>query len=468
MSQLPTAKEVTNLFLYGQTTTPSNLTSESLIRPNGYTLPPRPVDTDTYMAGPGRFATPDKFEIVKKFLNPLTDLTSFQLAPGAYTKEMLWTAFGISLLGQDFSRRAVLIDQTEHDDGKDDFLERAYIWNTTAFSIKDGARFIVEMNGTRYIEDFAVVPFLNGGVKENFDFVAGSTFGSILNSFLEPKVDPSKIGRRVDFDFSTNRTVQGRFTLDDYIAASTSSSAAPANLLLGAYILANGTDFVDRLYNSGATKFLDNTGRFIAYDGTGANSLSPATFDNIAIDRNLRVALNTIGIHLIGGSGSDALLGGVRGDVLNGGVGADTLTGGLGNDYLEGGQDLDTYQFSGTWGLDTIVDTDGQGFIQIDGTTLAGGAQYGDARVSRDTQDRTYTQAGNGRLIVDGSIIIEGYSAGTLGLSMTGAVADVDPITSGPTILGDLQTNPLSFGIANMGSLGGQRDMHSQALLKWQ
>ena len=330
------------------------------------------------MAGPGRFATPDKFEIVKKFLNPLTDLTSFQLAPGAYTKQMLWTAFGISLLEQDFSRRAVLIDQTEHDDGKDDFLERAYIWNTTAFSIKDGARFIVEMNGTRYIEDFAVVPFLNRGVKENFDFVAGSTFGYILNSLMEPKVDPSKIGRRVDFDFSTNRTVQGRFTLDDYIAASTSSSAAPANLLLGAYILANGTDFVDRLYNSGATKFLDNTGRFIAYDGTGANSLSPATFDNIAIDRNLRVALNTIGIHLIGGSGSD---------------------------------------------------------------TLLGGAQYGDNRVSKDAQGNTYTQVGNGRLIVNGNIIIEGYSAGTLGLTMTGAVADVSPVTIAPEILGDLKTD---------------------------
>ena len=172
--------------------------------------------------------------------------------------------------------------------------------------------------------------------------------------------------------------------------------------------------------------------------------------------------------YLFGGQGADTLNGQGFADHLYGGAGNDIFNGLGGNDYLEGGAGIDNYQFSGTWGLDTIVDTDGQGFIQIDGTTLTGGAQYGDARVSRDAQDRTYTQVGNGRLIVDGSIIIEGYSAGTLGLSMTGAVADVDPITSGPTILGDLQTNPLSFGIANMGSLGGQRDMHSQALLKWQ
>ena len=172
--------------------------------------------------------------------------------------------------------------------------------------------------------------------------------------------------------------------------------------------------------------------------------------------------------YLFGGQGADALNGQGFADHLYGGAGNDIFNGLGGNDYLEGGAGIDTYQFSGTWGLDTIVDTDGQGFIQIDGTTLTGGAQYGDARVSKDAQGNTYTQVGNGRLIVNGSIIIEGFSAGILGLTMTGAVVDVNPVTSGPVILGDLQTNPLNFGIANMGSLLSQRDMHSQALLKWQ
>jgi Ca2+-binding RTX toxin-like protein len=70
-----------------------------------------------------------------------------------------------------------------------------------------------------------------------------------------------------------------------------------------------------------------------------------------------------------------------------------------------------------------------------------GGAQYGDSRVSRDPQGHTDTQLGNGRIAIDGSIIIEGYSAGTLGLTMTGAVVDVNPVTITPAILGDLYAN---------------------------
>jgi hypothetical protein len=207
MNQLPTAEEVTNLYLYGQIKKPTDMTDETLIRASTDFPPPVPIDVDTYMAGPGRFATPDKFEIVKKFLNPLTDLSSFQLAPGTYTKNQLFSAFGIAV-------GFITIDQSQYDDGKDDFLERAYIWNTTAFMIKDGAEFVVEPGGNRYINNFAVIPYLKTGAKENFDFAAGSLFGNIANSLLEPKVDPSKIGRRVDFDFSTNRTMITRFNLE--------------------------------------------------------------------------------------------------------------------------------------------------------------------------------------------------------------------------------------------------------------
>lgn len=364
------------------------------------------------MSGPGRFATPDKFEIVKKFLNPLTDLTSFQLVPGSYTKAMLWSAFGISPLEVDFSRRNVSIDQAQYDDGKDDFLERAYIWNTTAFAIKDGARFVVEMDGTRYIEDFAVVPFLNIGAKENFDFAAGSFFGNIANSLLEPKVDPSKIGRRVDFDFSTNRTVQPRFTFNDYVAASTSSSAAPSNPLLYAYIAANSTDFLDRFYNTGATKFLDIAGRFVAYDGAGANSLSPATFDNIAIDRNLRVALDTKGINMFGGAGADTLLGGVRDDVLNGGVGAGTLTGGTGADVLLGGQDYDTYFADSS---DTITDSDGKGVVNLGGNQLGLAKRKKGEVEYKDGAGNSYVQSGS-TLSINGGLNILNFSSGDLGI----------------------------------------------------
>lgn len=63
------AQEVTNLYLYGQDTTPSDLSDESLIRPNP--ISPNPVldiDVQDYMQnGGGRFAIGSQFEIIKKF-----------------------------------------------------------------------------------------------------------------------------------------------------------------------------------------------------------------------------------------------------------------------------------------------------------------------------------------------------------------------------------------------------------------
>ena len=90
-----------------------------------------------------------------------------------------------------------------------------------------------------------------------------------------------------------------------------------------------------------------------------------------------------LGDRLYGGAGNDTLSGLGGADYLEGNSGNDTLDGGAGNDVLLGGAGNDTYQFKGSYGKDTILDSDGQGSIQIDGATLNGGAQYGDNRVYR-------------------------------------------------------------------------------------
>jgi Ca2+-binding RTX toxin-like protein len=404
MSQLPTAEQVTNLFLYGQTTTPSNLASDSLIREAAKTTPVS-IDIDTYMAGPGRFATPDKFAFVRAFLNPdpLLDFSSYRLPAGTYTKAQLFVELGISVAW-------IGIDQSQYADGQDDFLERAYIWNKTAFKISDGATFVVAANGNRHIDGFAVVPHLNLGKLENFDFEAGSFFGQIVNALLEPKVDPSKIGRVVEFDFSSNRTVQNGFTFANYLAASSASVSADPGLY--AYITANATGFLDRLYNSGITQFLDGSGRFIAYGTDAGDSVSTATFDNVAIDRNLRVALDTKGINIFAGKGADAILGGVRDDVLNGGTGADSLTGGSGADTLLGGKDFDTYYADNR---DTIRDTDGKGIVDLGGKKLGRAERKKGELEYKDTAGNRYLQTGT-TLIINGGLKIESWKNGDLGI----------------------------------------------------
>ena len=146
----------------------------------------------------------------------------------------------------------------------------------------------------------------------------------------------------------------------------------------------------------------------------------------------------------VGNVGADLFVGGDKSDLFIGADGADTLQGRGGSDMLLGGTGFDTYLYEaslGDNGLDTVYDSDASGRLVIDGQQLTGGAQLGDARVSRDAQGHTYTQAGGGRLVVDGKFVIERWNAGQLGLTMTGAVADVNPVTGGPAILGDLQTN---------------------------
>jgi Ca2+-binding RTX toxin-like protein len=74
--------------------------------------------------------------------------------------------------------------------------------------------------------------------------------------------------------------------------------------------------------------------------------------------------------HLYGGGGSDGLNGNAGSDYLFGGSAADTLVGGTGVDYLAGGEGDDDYQFATGDGVDTIVDSDGQGHIFINGTLV--------------------------------------------------------------------------------------------------
>ncbi|OGS74653.1 MAG: hypothetical protein A2063_10315 [Gallionellales bacterium GWA2_60_142] len=149
--------------------------------------------------------------------------------------------------------------------------------------------------------------------------------------------------------------------------------------------------------------------------------------------------------------GSDAnetdITGANAADALFGGGGDDKLTGGRGNDHLEGGRGNDTYVYTQGDGLDTILDTDGNGQIKIDTITLSGGNQYGDNRVfcGKDATGAShlYTVVAENKddqgnlvsrdLIVDGALLIKGYipTAGNhLGIDLTAAVADVNPTTT--------------------------------------
>lgn len=139
---------------------------------------------------------------------------------------------------------------------------------------------------------------------------------------------------------------------------------------------------------------------------------------------------------LYGLEGNDDLNGGAGNDELYGGVGNDTLSGGKGNDYLEDVHGFDTYQLSAYDGSDTIIDTDGQGKITLDGIQIKG--QVGIAanqwiQAGNTWQDRQHligynlvTQAdGSQDLLIaaaDNTIILKNWSDGELGITLDNAI----------------------------------------------
>ncbi len=157
--------------------------------------------------------------------------------------------------------------------------------------------------------------------------------------------------------------------------------------------------------------------------------------------------------HLYGMAGDDTLNGMGGNDYVEGGAGDDTLEGGLGNDMLLGGQGNDTYLYTngGTNqdGFDTLLDSDGQGSIVVDGNTLAGGDIYGDTRVHRDADKHLYVDVRPGRLVIDGNLMVQNYQTGNLGISLsTNPVAE--PVADTAIIYGDLAAqdqDPVSVGV---------------------
>ncbi|WP_166871279.1 putative Ig domain-containing protein [Massilia mucilaginosa] len=393
---LPTAVEITNFYLYGKTAVPADLTDAALVRSSGI-VESFDIAVVEYMAGPGRFVVPADFEAVNRFLSPtLHDTSSHALVPGVYDKKEIFATMGIE-------SAIVKVNQSWHDDHNGDYLDRAYIWGNTAFYIASSARFIIEKDGRRHIEDFAILPYVNKDSFENFDLTGGDIFTDFANNKIGPRIDPSSVGRTEKLITGLGRRINFRFTNEALLPLRSvnfnSMGRSAGNGVLPIEVIWENEEFLTKLWNARSTRFIDNAGRGIVYGTDNADVMdadylkrSKLSFD---IDPRLKKAIEDYGVAIVGAGGADELTGGVRGDALYGGIGNDTLTGGagkdkllggVGNDKLDGGTDNDllnagegddTYVFSGNYGNDVIYDLGGVGRIQIDGVTIGKGIANG-------------------------------------------------------------------------------------------
>lgn len=163
------AEKVTRYFLYGSDNNPSNLIDESLIRSSTEKVSIDVPLTDYMTYGPGRFALGAQFDLIKGFFGQ-----SFGLPPGEYTKAQIAAHLGLSDYG--LYRQQGLLD-----DGQGDLLSRAYVWASTSFKLSDDVRFVISASGEKTISNFSVMPNLNDGAKENFDWGSNSYLSKVAN-----------------------------------------------------------------------------------------------------------------------------------------------------------------------------------------------------------------------------------------------------------------------------------------------
>jgi len=164
---------------------------------------------------------------------------------------------------------------------------------------------------------------------------------------------------------------------------------------------------------------------------------------------------------MVGGIGADWMMGGNEADLLLGNGGDDHIGGGKGNDTLIGGAGVDTYIINAGDGHDTILDSDGQGVINLGALLARGSATTGldpakwrqSGEVWQDQQNGiTYTRIvseGETRLLIkrgDASVLVRGWTDGQLGITLgAGAAVALPGLATSFHLEGDLQpVNPYS------------------------
>ena len=161
--------------------------------------------------------------------------------------------------------------------------------------------------------------------------------------------------------------------------------------------------------------------------GVRAGSVGEPAFISFGSDQDdtLTGGNLSVGDRLYGAEGDDTIEGRAGADYLEGNSGDDTLKGGADDDMLVGGAGFDSYVYNEGDGFDTVTDSDGLGRIVYNGRSLGGGAKIGE-NVYKDVfavdlivlDDDIDGQS----LLIDGSILVENFKDGDLGIHLEGHV----------------------------------------------
>ena len=375
---LPTAQDVTNIYLYGQKDKPNDLLDPSTWPVNDPTFDGKiviEVDNETFINQIARFFDASSFDLIKIFMGLDATYSDYWESnashPAFRTYEQCRSAReagsqaiqnamsnGVLLTKQDLAEiyglefYGITLNHAEYDADHPDYIERTYIWASQAFKIGDDTRFIIHPDGTREIQNFSIDFYGD----ENFDF-AGGQDSNIGNPALEPVIDPSDIGHKVDFKFVGASPSVPQITEQSFQSLYENNKYS-ANKLNWPTLTVEMQKLVDDLFHNGdrPIAFLDDNNRPIIYSKSSGGKIEGTKTSHI-VDGELvdiskdRFYINILwGIHLgfdqennlaeyvkngityIGGKGDDQIYGTDKDDHFHGGSGTNILSGGLGKD----------------------------------------------------------------------------------------------------------------------------------------
>ncbi len=366
MARIQYTTEIISSYLFDQLSLPTNLVDNDLIRASNAKGDDVKIDATWYMtAGPGRFALPSLSPLVQAFFARDSQGNYLhQLAGRAtpYTKSELANQSGTGLLPIDTVQFE--FQQYEYDDGADNIAERSYIWNSTGFSIPNVAQFYVDPStGERSIGNLKIQSLhtidSNRYPEENFDYDSDDWLAYIdsLLGISQDRLDPSRIGRKVSFDFDGSQwpTMTGSATGGGYGVAEFDQDVAKelanrgalfgANFVTSGLALHNQTiEFLQDLFDNGPARFLDHEDRPILYGTLDGDTLDANDAEDFPFFKDGGYVEN--GVVIVAGDGTDIVYGTKKDDALYGGKGDDTFEAGgsinplNSNDYYSSGDDL--------------------------------------------------------------------------------------------------------------------------------
>jgi hypothetical protein len=320
--------DITTRLVFGTSTPGSDPNTH--IRPDATTSQPPSLSlkmSDYLTEGAGRYALPSRAPIVSAFFS---DVTSRNLADGTYTLAQLRTALSLGVGGDGSTQFSV--SQYITGTTSSDFMERAYIFGSTGFELKDNMRFVV--NGVNYtIENLEVI-----ALQDNFDFQSSNPIAIAGNVLLKSAFDPygliPEVGGvtvPVDILYTGAGKIYASYGLGSYLLDQASDLA---NTVTAPVALARfQVEVAGLVTNTGYLGTMNGTNRFSYKTADGKKIIYGSPNDDTINVLSAEVTADIyFSYQMVGGTGNDTITGGVFDDEIWGGEGNDLINGGLGDD----------------------------------------------------------------------------------------------------------------------------------------